>query len=179
MRKIFPLALVFAAVSLLSISCSTDYDASPEVAGKDTIRNPFQGDFTAIVNGVQFTADTKSFTDNTVNNIRSVSFSGTQDSYNKDPKTNSTITVVIPNYTGPHSYAVDGGMSGGGTGMYIAMDSGTTKNYVAKPNDSLSVINITSDGDKWEGSFNFVAAPSGSGDADNIIISQGSFSIPR
>jgi len=179
MKKIFPLALIFAALAVFSVSCSTKYDASPQVPGKDTTRNPFQGDFTATINGVQFTADTKYFTDQSHDNIRSISISGVQDNYDKDPTTNKTIVITIPDYTGPHAYAVDGGFSGGATATYIVMDSGVVTTYMAKPNDTLSVVNITNGGDKWEGTFNLVVAPNGTGDDDNYTITNGSFSIPK
>lgn len=173
------LACLFAGVGLLALattSCSTSYDASPDVPGKDTIKNFLRGEFTALVDGVQFTADMKQFSDNTTEGVRSLGIVGNQFSYNKDPKNYSVITLTINNYTGPNTYLIDRSITNGG---YSSVIDGLTSIYFAKAGDSLSTITITNDGDKVEGSFNFIVAPNGSGEADNHVISSGSFSIPR
>lgn len=176
MKKIFPILCVCAGLTLFSVSCSKDYDTTPDV-NKDQVRNPFLGDFTATVNGDPFVANTKGFTDNTFEDIRSISIYGTQDSPEKDPKKNKMITLTIGDYTGPKAYV--GGWTTSAT--YTDQYDGNTYNYTTDmTGDTVSVINITNDQDKWEGTFTLQVKPAGgSGGQEPVNITQGSFSIPR
>ncbi len=177
MKKILQLALVCLSIGLLSAStsCSSNYDAAPDVTGKDTIRNPFQGDFTAVVNGINFIADSKGYQDATVGGIRVLTVYGIMNSANKNPLYNTSINLNINNYNGPGIYTIQPGT----IGTYIILDNGTPRPYISKAGDTLSLIQITADGEKIEGKFNFVAAPDGMGNADNQNIAEGAFSIPK
>lgn len=177
MKKFLQLALICAGMGIIatSTSCSSTYDATPTVPGKDTMKNPLRGDFTAIVDGVNFTANAKYCSDVTVDGTRTITVSGVQDSYNKDPQTNSSISLSITNYAGPNVYPIQFGVAG----TYVVKNKGVDKVFLAKTGDTLALINITSDGDKLEGTFNFVVAPGGLGGADNHFIGDGKFSIPK
>lgn len=177
MKKVLQLALVCLSIGLLSAStsCSSNYDAAPEVPGRDTIRNPFQGDFTAVVNGINFIADSKGYQDATVGGTRVLTVYGIMNSSNKNPRYNTSINLSINNYNGPGIYTIQPGV----VGTYIVLDDGTPKPYLAKAGDTTSIIQIVADGDKIEGKFNFVGAPDGLGEADNQRIADGSFSIPK
>lgn len=177
MKKFIQLAFVCLSIGVLSAStsCSSNYDAAPDVSGKDTIRNPMQGDFTAVVNGLNFIADTKGFQDATVGGIRVLTVYGVMNSPKKDPKYNTSINLNINNYNGPGVYVIQPGT----LGTYIVLDNGTPRPYISKAGDTTSMIQITADGDKIEGNFNFVAAPNGLGEADNQNVAEGKFSIPK
>lgn len=177
MKKFIQLAFVCLGIGVLSAStsCSSNYDATPEVPGKDTIRNPFQGDFTAVVNGVNFIAETKGYQDATVGGVRVLTVYGVMNDAKKNPNSNQSINLSINNYNGPGLYYIQSGVAG----VYTILDNGTPKVYLAKANDSANLIQITADGDKVEGTFNFVVAPNGLGDDDKQNISDGKFSIPK
>jgi hypothetical protein len=174
MKKIFPILFICAGMTLLSVSCSKDYDASPDVTGKNKVRNPFLGDFTATINGEPFIANTKGFTDNTFEDIRSISIYGTMDSPEKDPLKNKMISLSIGDYTGPKAYVAAWSTSA----TYIERVGGNPTIYSTNMSgDTVSVINITDDRDKWEGTFTLQVKPSGS--QEPINITQGAFSIPK
>jgi hypothetical protein len=177
MKKFIQLAFVCLSIGVISAStsCSSNYDAAPEVPGKDTIRNPMQGDFTAVVNGINFIADTKGYQDATVGGIRVLTVYGIMNSPKKDPKYNTSINLNINNYNGPGVYTIQPGI----LGTYIVLDNGTPKAYISKAGDSASYIQIVTDGEKIEGKFNFIGAPDGLGGADNQSIADGNFSIPK
>lgn len=176
MKKFIQLAFVCLSIGVLSAStsCSSNYDATPEVPGKDTIRNPFQGDFTAVVNGVNFIAETKGYQDATVGGIRVLTVYGIMNSANKDPKTNTSINLSINNYNGPGVYYIQQGVAG----VYNVLNNGTPSSFLAKV-DSANLITVSADGDKIEGSFNFTATPDGTGDVNQQSIADGKFSIPK
>ncbi len=177
MRKIVQLALTCAGLGLFTgaTSCGTDYDATPEIEGKDTIKNRLRGEFKAMIDGVQFIADSKVIQDYMVNDMRTISLSAVQDNYNKDPKIFSSITISISNYVGPGEYPIRFDVAG----VYTNVDSSGTHSYYAQASDSsLSVINITSDADKLEGTFSFVTKSTGTGGAP-IYITNGSFNVPK
>jgi len=176
MKKILLLACAVLGMNLCFTSCSSDYDASPEV-NNSGVRNPLQGTFTATINGVPFIADEKYFSDTSINGIRSISVAGLSYNPDKNPEKNTTVSLFIPDYNGAHSYMVDGMSS---SGMYTIKDSANIMNFVAVTNDTLSMITITSDGGSLEGNFNFKVVPSGSNpNHDTITIAEGNFSIPR
>lgn len=176
MKKILLLACAVLGMNLCFTSCSSDYDASPEV-NNSGIRNPLQGSFTATVNGVPFIADEKYFTDTNINGIRAISVSGLAYNPDRNPEKNTTISLVISDYNGAHSYSIDGMTS---TGLYTIKDSANISNFVAVTNDTLSMITITGDGGSIEGNFNFKVIPTGSNpNRDTITIAEGNFSIPR
>lgn len=177
MKKIFQLALVCAGIGIITAatSCSTTYDATPTIPGRDTIKTGLRGDFTATVQGVEFVANTKYVSDQTVSGVRVLTISGVMDSKAKDPKTNQTISLSITNYEGPKSYPIQFGTAG----TYINMKESASSVYLAKANDTNNVITITQDGSEVKGTFNFVVAPNGIGTADNINVANGTFSIPK
>ncbi len=78
---------IFAAAT----SCSSVYDAAPEIPGRDTIKNPLRGEFTATVEGIYFAANSKYVSDQTVGGVRTLTITGIMDSKIKDPSTNQTI----------------------------------------------------------------------------------------
>ena len=178
MKKILQLVMVCAGIgifALSSTSCSTEYDANPAIPGRDTMKNPMRGDFTATVEGVTFVANSKYVSDNTIDGVRTITISGTMDSYDKDPKYNQSISLAITNYNGPNTYPIQFGVSG----VYVSREEGVAKTYLAKAGDTAAYITITNDAGSLSGSFNFVVAPNGLGTADNININNGSFNISK
>jgi hypothetical protein len=177
MKKILQLALVCAGIGIYaaSTSCSSAYDAAPEVPGRDTMKNPLRGDFTALIETVGFVANAKYVTDQTFGGVRTLTISGVMDSKVKDPSTNQMITLTISNYGGPGVYPIQLGTAG----AYIVTDKGEVTTYLAKTNDSAALINITQDQPNVEGTFNFTVAPGGMGNANNYHINSGAFNIPR
>lgn len=178
MKKIFQFALVCAGVGIIAASnssCSSEYDATPTVAGRDTIKNPLRGSFTATLDGVEFVANSKYVSDQTVSGIRTLTISGVMDSPNKNPETNKTISLSITNYQGPKTYPIQLGT----VGTYINLDKSVPTPYLAKTGDTTYLITITKDQGDVEGSFNFVVAPNGLGSADNHNVNNGSFSISK
>ncbi|PSK92765.1 hypothetical protein [Taibaiella chishuiensis] len=176
MKKFIQLAFVCLSIGVLSAStsCSSNYDATPDVPGKDTMRNPFQGDFTAVVNGVNFIAETKGYQDATVGGIRVLTVYGIMNSANKDPKSNTSINLNINNYNGPGVYYIQQGVAG----VYTILNNGTPTAFLARV-DSANMITVTGDGDKIEGSFNFTVTPDGLENPNQQNIADGKFSIPK
>ncbi|MFA6059400.1 MAG: hypothetical protein WC756_14435 [Taibaiella sp.] len=177
MKKIFQLALVCAGIGIVaaSTSCSSVYDATPSVPGRDTIKNALRGNFTATVDGVEFVANAKYASDQTVDGIRTITISGVMDSKIKDPKTNQSISLSITNYEGPKTYPIQFGTAG----VYVVQEDGVYTTYLAKTGDTMALINITKDQGDLEGTFNFVVAPNGMGTANNHSIYNGTFSVPK
>lgn len=177
MKKILQLALVCAGIGIFvgATSCSSVYDATPEIPGRDTIKNPLRGEFTALVDGVNFVANSKYVSDQTVGGVRTLTISGVMDSKAKDPSTNQTITLTISNYAGPGAYPIQLGTAG----AYITTFEGTSTTYLAKAGDTTAVISITQDQTDVKGTFNFVVAPGGIGTADNHSVYGGTFNIPK
>jgi len=176
MKRILQLGLVCVAIGIIaaSTSCQKAYNADP-YPGQDTTKNPMRGDFTAIVDGVSFVANSKYASDHTDNNgIRTITVSGIMDSKAKDPQNNQSISITITNYNGPGIYPIQMGTAG----IYLNQVNGTYTNYLAKT-DSAALIQITNDQGTIDGNFNFVVAPNGLGTADNHNISNGSFSVPK
>ncbi|WP_118976177.1 hypothetical protein [Taibaiella koreensis] len=178
MKKILQLAVLCAGIGLFAVSsssCSSQYDATPQVPGRDTIKNPLRGTFTAVVDGETFVANSKYVNDATVNGVRTLMVSGVMDSKAKDPKNNKAISMTITNYMGPGTYPIQMGT----VGLYAVQSDGTYTNFLAKTGDETFVVTITKDQGDVEGTFNFVVAPGGMGTADNHTISSGTFSIPK
>ncbi len=172
------LASIFAGIgffALTAVSCSSTYDATPDVPGKDTIKNTMRGEFTAVVDGVPFSADLKTFEDHTIEEIRNLVVIGEQFNYDRDPNFGKSISISISNYAGPNTYLIDWST----VGTYANIENGEISFYQAKAGDSLASVTITQDGDRLEGTFNFIVAPNGTGDADNHVIAEGKFSIPK
>lgn len=179
MTKFLRLALYCAGLGIIvaSSSCSSEYDPTPGVPGRDTIRNAFLGDFTAVVDGVQFVANTKYYSDNTTDNIRTLSISGVMDSKIKDPDSNQTISLAIFDYQGPNTYPLT---QAGVTASYILKKEGKSTVYSASSLSEDSYITITADGDNIEGSFRFLTTfGTDTLSGGNIMITNGQFSIPR
>ena len=176
-NALLPIALI--AVALFLGSCSTTYDATPTIPGKEKIRNPFQGDFTAMLNDENFTANTKYVYDTSTNDIRLLAISGQQYNYNRDTTRYKTISFSIFDYKGPKTYFLNQGISG----VYSNIDSNITYNFstVSAANDTLSSITVTSDQARYIGTFNLmVVQPAvGVGIPDTIYISSGQFDIPK
>lgn len=177
MKKILQLALVCAGIGIFAAatSCSSVYDAAPEIPGRDTIKNPLRGNFTATIEGAYFEANAKYASDVTAGGVRTITVSGVMDSKTKDPKTNQTLTLSITNYNGPGTYPIQLGTAG----AYIVTDKGASNTYLAKTGDTSAVIVITQDNPNLEGTFNFVVAPGGMGTANNYNVNNGVFSIPK
>jgi hypothetical protein len=181
MKKILQLSLLCATVGIGSLSLtscsSSEYDATPEIPGRDTIKNDLRGEFTATVDGTNFIAEMKGARIHvSEEGIKSISIYGTMDSYNKDPETNQTIVLSIADYQGPNIYPIQFGNSG----TYVVKEKDKpTRTYLAKTGDSALMIQITADNDNLEGNFNFVVAPDGIGDADNHSITSGKFTVPK
>jgi hypothetical protein len=177
MKKIFQLALVCAGIGIVaaSTSCSSSYDATPSIPGRDTIKNALRGNFTATVDGVEFVANAKYASDKTVDGVRTIIISGVMDSKAKDPKSNQTISLSITNYEGPKTYPIQFGTAG----VYTVQKEGVYTTYLAKTGDTMAMVNITKDQGDLEGTFNFVVAPNGLGTADNHNVTNGTFSVPK
>lgn len=177
MKKIFQLALVCAGIGIVaaSTSCSSVYDATPSVPGRDTIKNALRGNFTATVDGIEFVANAKYASDQTVDGIRTITISGVMDSKAKDPKTNQSISLSITNYEGPKTYPIQFGTAG----IYVVRKDGVATTFLAKAGDTMALINITKDQGDLEGTFNFVVAPNGLGTANNHSVYNGAFSVPK
>jgi hypothetical protein len=177
MKKNFQLALVCAGIGIVaaSTSCSSTYDATPSIPGRDTIKNALRGNFTATIDGVEFVANTKYANDQTVGGVRTITISGVMDSQSKDPKTNTTISLSITNYQGPKTYPIQFGTAG----TYIVQKNGVYTTFLAKTGDTLALVNITKDQGDLEGTFNFVVAPGGMGTANNHNVTNGTFSVPK
>jgi len=169
------LSLAVIAIAFFMSSCSTTYDATPQIPGKDTIRNPFQGDFTATIDGEQFTANTKYITDMSNDGMRYVSISGQQFNYNMDTTRYKIITLSIFDYQGPKTYYLNEGVSG----IYSNIDSNITTNYTTAQSDTLSAITITSDQASWQGQFNLMVIHTSDTEKDTMYLSNGQFNIPK
>ena len=176
MKKILLFGLVCAGVGIiaLSSSCQKNYDALA-YPGQDTTKNTFRGSFTAVVDGVAFSAENKYAHDTTISNIRTITVSGVMDSYDKDPKTNQSIAFTISDYKGPGSYYISPGVAG----IYVNQVNGTYTTYIAKAADSANVITITNDAGTIDGTLNFAVAPNGLGTSDNHNVATGVFSVPK
>lgn len=177
MKRILQLALVCAGLGIIvaGTSCSSAYDATPDIPGRDTMKNPLRGDFTAMIEGVYFVANSKYVSDQTVSGVRTLSITGIMDSKIKNPNTHQTITLSITNYNGPGTYPIQLGTAG----TYINTDKGASATYLAKTGDTTALISITQDQTNVEGTFNFVVAPNGMGNADNFHVTSGAFNIPK
>lgn len=175
MKKILLVAIALLGANLYFASCSSKYDANPTV-NNSGVRNPMQGDFTATIDGDSFIANEKTFTDTTDDNdIRYLSIVGLAYSADMDPVKSKTIALIIPNYLGPRSYAMDGLV----TGELFISDSLGIHAYTTFPGDTLSLITLTDDGSTLEGSFYFRVLPAQNNSLDTISIANGSFKIPR
>lgn len=175
MKKTLLLAFAFLGLNLCFTSCSSDFDANPETDYND-IRNPLQGSFTAMVNGVQFIADEKGIIDSSFNDFRVLSISGRAYSPDKEPQKYQVINLAISDYSGPRAYALDGNASG----QYVITDSNNVQLFMSYAGDTLSMINITKDDGTLEGNFNFRVVPTGNNqNQDTITIAEGNFSIPK
>jgi len=178
MRKILQLALICAGFGLVAASgtsCSTAYDATPAVPGRDTIKNPLRGTFTATLDGVEFVANAKYVSDQTVNGVRTLTVTGVMDSPNKDPETNKTLSFTITNYEGPKTYDISSNV----VGMYIYKEKNVATTFLARNGEPEWTVTITNDVGNIEGTFNWVVAPGGIGTADNHNVNNGSFSISK
>lgn len=177
MKKILQLVMLCAGIGIftLSSSCSTEYDATPEVPGLENQKNPLRGDFTAVIGGINFTANSKYATDETVDGVRTLIVTGVMDSPEKDPAKNQTITLMITNYAGPNTYLIQSGTSA----TYIRMEENVPVTYLAKSTGEDAYITIAGDAGNLSGSFSFTVAPGGLGTADNITITSGAFNVPK
>lgn len=174
MKKNLLFVFTFFGLVLFTASCSSNYDATP--TNNSNVRNPLQGSFTAVVNGEQFVADEKSFFDTTINKIRSISIAGLEFSTDRNPKRSKTITLNIPNYTGPHGYVIDGMNSA----QYIISDTNGVKTYNAYAGDGMSRIDITQVSPNLEGTFQLKVILAGTNQPhDTLTVAEGTFSIPR
>jgi hypothetical protein len=176
MKRILQLALVCAGLGIIvaGTSCSSAYDATPDIPGRDTMKNPLRGEFTATLDGVYFSANSKYVSDQTVGGVRTLTITGIMDSEKKDPQTNKTISLSISNYNGPGTYPIQLGTAG----SYTYRDKGVATTYLAKV-DSAAMITITQDQTDVQGTFNFDVAPGGMGTADNHSVYGGTFNIPK
>ena len=174
MKRNALLSIVVMAVALFWASCSTDYDATPEVP-KENIRNPFQGDFTAKLNEEPFTAHTKYTYDSLLNGVRLLSITGQQFNYNRDTTRFKIVSFSISGYSGPKTYYM---AQSDISGVYSNIDSNMTYNYLTTTNDTLSSVTITSDQTFYEGKFSLMTVETG-GNNDTVQISEGQFKIPK
>lgn len=171
MKNVF----IIACFGLLFSSCATDYNATPENTDKGEVRNDFQGDFRAIIDTVDYLAELKYYTDNTVEGIRSITVSGVMQSKKRDPETFQNITLMISNFEGPGIYPIDGLT----TATYLNSVEGEKYLYIAKQEMEENTITITDVDSKIEGSFNFTVEGGEEGQNRLLDIKGGSFSIPR
>lgn len=172
MKKLLSVFLI-AGLAFGAVSCSSEYDATPELE-KGDVKNQLRGEMTAMLNDtLAFEADTKSYTLTSVEGINAVAISGTEFSEDKDPNFSKTITLSIGDYLGPNTYTF------GFTAMAVltVLEDGVTVQYMADAAED-AYITITQDGDKWEGNFQFTARrQDGQGEAMRVM--QGKFSIPK
>ncbi|MFT4061769.1 MAG: VCBS domain-containing protein [Edaphocola sp.] len=176
MKKFLQLSLLCAGLGIatLSSSCTSEYDATPGVAGRDTISTYLRGDFTATVDGESFVAFTKSAEITSDNDVRTLTVVGQMDSEDKDPNSNKTLYLYITNYQGAGSYPIASGVSG----TYQVLEDGVSTSYLAKGNDTTALIIVNSDNGTVSGTFNFTVAPNGTGTSNNHSVVDGKFSIP-
>jgi len=177
MKKLLQIALICGGVGLIAAasSCSSTYDAYPDVPGRDTIKNTMRGDFTATIDGVHFAADVKTVVDTTIDGVRSITLSGNMFSWDKNPKSYQNLTLSIADFQGPNTYQIQLGVAG----TYIVVEEGEPYARYAKNDGDEAYITITSAGDKLEGTFQFVVAPNGLGNDNNANITSGKFSVPK
>lgn len=170
------LSIALIAVALFMGSCSSTFDATPTIPGKEKIRNPFQGDFTAMVDATPFTANTKYVYDSTLNGYRLLAILGHQYNYNMDTTRFKTISFSIFDYKGPKTYFLNQNLNG----TYTNVDSNLTYNYatVSASADTLSAVTITSDQASYQGTFNLMMVEPGTPN-DTVYISSGQFNIPK
>jgi hypothetical protein len=179
MKRFLQFSLLIAGVSLMTVtsSCQKDYNAT---TADDTIktRNPFLGDFTCIMNGEQFVADFKSFSDVTFEDTRTISIVAEKFSYDRDPEVSQVFTLTITPYEGPKSYPLNG-WSVRASYNDRKKDGGTI-NYNGKVTDESAFIKLNSDGAAYNGNFAFELKPVGAtNDSFNIIITNGEFNLPK
>lgn len=172
MKKMFSLFL-YAGLAFGAVSCSSEYDASPEL-DKDDIKSQLRGEMTAVLQDtLPFDADTKTYFHTNEEGISTLSVSGMEFSEDKDPNYSKSITLTISDYQGPETYIP--GLNA--MAMYNVVEDGVLLSYLSETNDE-SYITITQDGDKWEGSFQFVVRRQ-DGQGEAVRVKQGSFSIPK
>ena len=159
-------------------SCQKEYNAN---TADDTIktRNPFQGNFTCYINGEIFTADSKTFSDITVEGVRTVRFSAMRFNYDRDPEIYKVMTFTLSPYEGAKGYPINGwGISAVYTDA--KKDASATVVYNAKVIDESSNITLTSDASNYAGTFSFELKPTGaSTDSFNLKVTNGTFDLPK
>lgn len=177
MKRNALLSITLIAAALIWSSCTNkNYDATPTIPGKENIRNPFQGDFTAMINGNHFTANTKYVYDSTSNGIRLLAIMAQQYNYNMDTTRYKMISFSIYDYKGPKTYF----LAQNAAGIYTDVDSNVTYNYttVSPASDTLSAVTITTDQSSYQGTFNLMMVQTGN-ITDTVFISSGQFNIPK
>jgi len=180
MKRFLQLSLLLAGISWMTAttSCQKEYNAT---TADDTIktRNPFQGTFTCTINGEIFTADSKTFSDVTVEGVRTLSLSAMRYNYDRDPQIYKVMTFTITPYEGTKGYPISGwGVSA--VYMDVQKNPADTRTYNAKVIDESSNINMTSDATNFTGTFNFELKPVGSSnDSFNLKVTNGTFDLPK
>lgn len=168
MRSIIKLLAVASAVALAS--CSKEYKPI-----KGDQPNTLRGFLTAdLGNGDLFAADqqlaTKTYHEQA--GVTSLQITGTEHSYNKDPKTYRNITLSIGAYEGPKWYSLEYG-----NGAVLVKNYNTDMQvFTHKQFDPDSYISIESDnGGKLAGSFYFIGVRQLNNHTEEIFVSQGKF----
>lgn len=159
--KLTALALV---LGLGFTACQKDYSPTPGIEVPDP-QNPLSGSFTCLLDGQQFTAETKTFNYN--GDTKTLMMEGKKYADNKAPGVYQQIVITIPNYDGGKRY----GITGAASITYISTDaSGSNTTYTSINNENYYVQTEGT----YKGAFNVVVANTAD-NADRVVLSQGKF----
>ncbi|HTO15310.1 MAG TPA: hypothetical protein VLZ83_06050 [Edaphocola sp.] len=170
MRKFIQFFALLLTFSTLLVSCQKEYDSTPDIE-KGNNENPLSGHLTFDVDGFLFKSESKSAAITEVDGVKSLVLSGTKYADNKLPGVFEQIVIIINNYN-PDVKRYDFGSTA--QLSYSRVDGGSTMIYVGQPGENNFIF---IDG-AFKGYFNGVVKNSTFGN-DKLVISNGSFEIPR
>lgn len=178
MKKSLVFVCGLLSLGLFLGSCGADYNANPDADG--SVRNPLQGEFTAVINGQPFLGEQKNLVDTGVDAGRTISISGLAYSQDRSPHKTQAITLIAPGYNGGVQFF---DMNSLLIGMYTVTDTNWAQVYVPLEfGDTLSYLSIDKADDKSvSGTFSLVLVPEGNHNQgrDTLYITDGAFDIPR
>ncbi|OJV55909.1 MAG: hypothetical protein BGO31_17640 [Bacteroidetes bacterium 43-16] len=164
MKYFIKLTALAVALGLGFTACQKDYSPTPGIEVPDP-QNPLSGSFTCMLDGQQFTAQTKTFNYN--GDTKTLVMGGTKYADNKAPGVYQQIVITIPNYDGGKRY----GITGAASITYISTDvSGSNTTYTSINNENYYVQTEGT----YKGAFNVVVANTAD-NADRVVLSQGKF----
>lgn len=173
-KTILSLLAVITGITWLtfSTSCQKDYNAT---TADDTmiVRNPMQGQFSCLLNGIYYEADLKYYWDT----AGTLSISTERFSPDKSERVYKTLAFTIHPYELPGTYKTS---SGKVQGAYVNVDSFQTDNYYIVSVDTFENVTVTDNSGSVKGNFFFTLRPVGAtDDSQDIKVTNGAFDIPK